>query len=280
MGSRWVLLDRLFMAFTTVSTLLFAGFILHVALSSIVKSLPAFISSGAGLLVQAPGPPEGEVGGLGPILLNTTVMVVLAVALATPVSLAVGVYLGEERSGRLASFTSNMVQMLSEIPTVLIGLFVFTVVCLPLGGYSLIAGSIALAIAILPFITTQVRESIRSIPEAYREAAYSLGAPRWKTVWLVLVPMGRTGIAAGILLGLMKALGETAPVLLTAGFALYGFYGLTGPSNTLSLVIYRFAQTPFENLRLLAWAASTILFISSVLLSTATRALVGEVKFA
>ncbi|QOJ79347.1 ABC transporter permease subunit [Infirmifilum lucidum] len=274
-----LLLDRAFLVFASLATLTFLSSVTHIAAVSLARATTAFVSEGIKVLVAPPGPPGGELGGIGPILVGTLFVAGLALFLAAPLGVVVGVYLSETREGLLPSVLSLVVYMLSEIPTIVIGLFVFSVICVPMKSYSALAGATSLAIAILPFIVTQVREAINSIPPDYREAAYSLGLPRWKTVWLILVPMARPGVLSGILLGLMKALGETAPVLLTAGFALYGFYGLTGPSNTLSLAIYRFSVTPYENYRALAWTAASILLVSSVVLSYATRRLAGRVRF-
>jgi len=274
-----VLADRAFLVYSLVAAVTLLAVIVHTAFPSTLSLARVLMAEGLGFFVLPPGEPGGSVGGLGPVLLNTAVMTALALALSAPVGVAVGVYLGEERRSRLASIVSATVQMLAEIPTVIIGLFVFATICLSLRSYSLLAGAVSLAIAVLPFVIEQVKDVVISIPDEYREAAYALGLPRWKTVWLVLVPMCRTGIASGVLLGYTKALGETAPVLLTAGFALYGFYGLMGPSNTLSLVVFRFAMMPYENLRLLAWAASGLLLIASVALTYLVKRLAGEVKF-
>ncbi|PLJ77992.1 PstA family ABC transporter permease [Infirmifilum sp. NZ] len=279
MRLRRAVADRAFLVYSLVTAVTLLAVILHIAFSSILSLARVLVAEGLGFFVLPPGEPGGSVGGLGPVILNTAIMTALALAFSAPVGVAVGVYLGEERMSRLASIASATVQMLAEIPTVIIGLFVFATICLSLKSYSLLAGAVSLAITVLPFVIEQVKEAVTSIPEEYREAAYALDLPRWKTVWLVLVPMCRTGIASGVLLGYTKALGETAPVLLTAGFALYGFYGLTGPSSTLSLVVYRFAMMPYENLRSLAWAASGLLLIASVALTYLVGRLAGEVKF-
>ncbi|MGC9146679.1 MAG: PstA family ABC transporter permease [Infirmifilum sp.] len=281
MGRIRYILDKVFLLLVTLGTampVLATGLI---AGSSIYWSFKALLSEGMGLFIKPPGVPGGsEIGGLGPVILNTIFITGLAISFAAPLGVVVGVYLSENRNGKLSKIVSQAVQMISEMPTIVIGLFVFSVVCLPLGGYSMLAGAVSLAIAALPYIVTQVRETLMSIPSTYREAAYSLGLPRWKTVWFLLVPMSKSGVASAIMLGYMKALGETAPVLLTAGFALYGFYGLLGPSNTVSLLIYKFAQTPYDNYRILAWTASAILLLGSLSLSYLVRRVVGEVRYA
>lgn len=275
---RRLLSDWLFAALCGLAVAASLVVLAQIAASSLLASVAAVASEGLGVLVEPPGPPGGRLGGLGPVVLNTGLMAGLALLLAAPVGVAVGVYLGEEEGG-LARALSIAVHTLSEIPTVVIGLFVFAVVCVPMRSYSLLAGSLSLAAAVLPFIVTQTREAVRAVPREYREAAYSLGLSRWKTVWLVLVPMSGRGLASAVLLGYAKALGETAPLLLTAGFALHGFYGLTGPSSALSLVVYRFGQTPYENYRTLAWVASALLFAASVGASLLVRRLFRGVRF-
>lgn len=254
--------------------------ILQIGVVSIISSIQVIASEGLAIFLEPPGlPGAGRIGGLGPILLNTAIITFTALVFAAPIGIVVGVYLFEKHSSKLAVFVSNAVQMLSEMPSIITGLFVFTVVCLQMKSYSLLAGAMSLGLTALPYIVTQVRESLSSIPPSYLEAAYSLGLSRWKTVWLVLVPMSKTGIASSLLLGYMRTLGETAPVLLTAGFALYSFYGFFGPGNTISLLIYRFAQTPYENYKLLAWTGAAILLFGSFILSYIVRKMVGEVRF-
>ncbi len=271
-------LDRVFLAVTASATLALLAVGAFIVAISAVESFPVIAALGPALFIEPPGLPGGEFGGLGPVLVSTAVIVSLGVLVGSLIGVPVGILMSECRGSWLARAADAALQAISEIPSVVVGLVVFVVLVLPMRTPSAIAAAVSLCITALPYIAAQTRESLAAIPLSYREAAFSLGLPRWKAVLRLLVPMNARGVATAVLLGGARALGETAPVLFTAGAAFSAFYGLIGPSSTLSLLIFYFAPSPYENWRRLAWAAVLLLVALTIVLSSAVRRLSRGVK--
>lgn len=270
--------DRLVLAAVALATLSLLAAGAHLILTAVVEGLPVLLERGVALVLEPPGPPGGRLGGLGPSLVGTLVMVSLASLAGVAIGVPAGILMSEYPDGWLSRAAARALQLIAELPSIIVGLAVFTLLVIPMGRPSAIAGAVSLCITALPYIAAQTRESLAAIPLSYREAAFSLGLPRWKAVLMILVPMNFRGIATAALLGTMRALGETAPVLFTAGAAFFAFYGLDRPSSTLSLLIFFFAQTPYENWKRLAWAAVLLLAALSMGLAFAVRKLSGEVR--
>lgn len=262
---------------TAASALAILGAASHILLSALVEGLPVLLR-GASFFLNPPGPPGGEVGGVGPSLAGTLVTVAIATIASAALGIPAGVMLSEARGSLLARVAERAVELIAESPSIVVGLVVFTLLVVPMRTPSALAAAVSLSVVALPYVTAQVRESLAAIPLAYREAAFSLGLQKWKTVFLLLIPMNARGVATAILLGSMRALGETAPVLFTAGAAFQAFYGIDKPSSTLSLLIFFFAGTPYENWRRLAWGAVLLLVLLSMLLASLTRRLAGRVR--
>ena len=221
----------------------------------IIETGPAFFTT------EPAAPGEGSPGGIYYTLIGSFVMISLAVAIAFPIGFLTGVYINEYPQTRLATLAESASHFLSEVPSVILGIFIYATYVLATKKTSLVAGALSLSLAILPYTVVQVRESLRVIPLIYREAAHSLGLPKWKTVFFVLVPMNMRGILVGLLSAFLRAFSETAPVLFTAGAAFYGFYGLDGPSSTLPLLVWNFAKTPYENWQKLVWGRALYLHL-------------------
>ncbi|MCS7105244.1 MAG: ABC transporter permease subunit [Thermofilaceae archaeon] len=275
---RRTMVDKVTFAAVAIASiaLLFVG--AHVILVALVEGLPVMAEKGLRLFIESPGLPGGGIGGFGPTLIGTIVMVLTASLAGAAIGVPTGILMNEYSSWWLSKIAREALQLIAEIPSIVVGLVVFVLVVLPMGRPSALAGALSLCITALPYIAAQTRESLAAIPMSYREAAFSLGLPKWKTVLRIIVPMNLRGIATAVLLGTMRALGETAPVLFTAGAAFHAFYGLDRPSSTLSLLIFFFAQTPYENWKRLAWAAVLQLIVLSMVLAFAVRKLSGEVK--
>lgn len=271
-------LDALVHATVGLTSLCLLGVGFHILLAAFVEGLPVLLSRGFSLLTEPPGPPGGEIGGLGPVLLGTAVTVSLGVLGAALIGVPAGVLMSEYRGLWLAKAADAAVQLISEIPSVVVGLLVFVLLVVPMRSPSALAAAVSLCLTALPYVAAQTRESLAAIPLTYREAALSLGVPKWKVVLAVLLPMNLRGVATALLLGAARALGETAPVLFTAGAAFHAFYGLSGPTSTLSLLIFHFAQSPYENWRRLAWAAVLLLVLLTLSLAIAVRRLSREVR--
>ncbi|ABL78460.1 phosphate ABC transporter permease PstA [Thermofilum pendens] len=234
---------------------------------------------GISFFTEPPAPPGvGETGGVIYALLGTLLMTLIAVLVSSPLGVLTGIYVSEYPRDPLARLAEHASQFLSEVPSVLLGVFVYGAVVVYTKSPSLLAGALSLSLVVTPYIVVHTKEILSSIPFAYREAAFALGLPKWKTVLLVLLPMNLRGIASSLLAAYFRALGETAPVLFTAGAAFNGFYGLLGPSSTLSLLVWTYGQSPFENWQELAWGAAFILVAFTLAASIALRVSVREVR--
>lgn len=265
--------DRAVHLATVGVTFVILGAALHMLLSAMYYGATAIVEQGLSFFLEPPGLPGGGGGGIGPVLIGTAVIVALSTAVSSAIGVPAGLLMSEYAGTRLAKFTASAVQMIAEVPTIIVGLVVFLLLVMPMRTPSALAGAASLSVAALPYVATQVRESVSAIPLTYREAAFSLGLPRWKVVLRILVPMSSRGIVTAVLLGIMRSLGETAPVLFTAGLALRTFYGLDKPASTLSLMIFHFATTPYENWRKLAWGATFMLVVTSLALAHSVRSL-------
>jgi phosphate transport system permease protein len=229
------------------------------------------------VFTQLPPAPLEEGGGFGNAILGTLVMVALAALISIPFGILSAIFLAETGpKTRLASGVRFAAKVLTGFPSILAGVFAYGALVLLMGGYSAIAGAVALFILMLPTIVLTAEDAIRMVPAKMREAAIGMGATTTQTVWMVLLPTALPGILTGIMLAIARAAGETAPLLFTALFSNYWLFGggqidLRQPTASLAVLIYNFAGMPFENQVNLAWVAALVL----VLLVLATN-LIGQ----
>ena len=244
---------------------LFALFpLLHIFISIAYNGVRVIVATGVvEFLTSIPNPVNpGNPGGIGPAILGSLVLAVMATAIAIPIALNTAIFVSEFRGSPASRLTILLSLLLVEFPTILVGLFVYAVVVEPMKRFSLLAGSIALALVMLPYVVTQASEALRQIPRDLREAAYSLGLSRLKTVYRLMLGIARRGILVGALIGLAKALGETAPLLFTV-YGAFNTYPQTilDPGAAVPLLIYIYAQQPGEGYQALAWGAAFILLV-------------------
>lgn len=219
------------------------------------------------VFTQLPPAPLEEGGGFGNAILGTLVMVAMAALMSVPFGILSAVFLAETGSrSRLASAVRFSAKVLTGFPSILAGVFAYGALVLFMGGYSAIAGAVALFILMLPTIILTSEDAIRMVPAKMREAAIGMGATTTQTVWLVLLPTALPGILTGIMLAIARAAGETAPLLFTALFSNYWLFGggqvdLRQPTASLAVLIYNFAGMPFDNQVALAWAAALVLVL-------------------
>ena len=216
------------------------------------------------VLTQLPPAPMEQGGGFGNAILGTMVMVVLAAFISIPFGILSAVYLAQARpQSRLATTVRFAAKVLTGFPSILAGVFAYGVLVLTLGGYSAIAGGVALSILMLPTIILTAEDAIRMVPSKMRDAAIGMGATLTQTTWMVLLPTAMPGILTGIMLAIARAAGETAPLLFTALFSNYwlfrGGFDLNQPTASLAVLIYNFAGMPFDNQVDLAWVAALVL---------------------
>ncbi len=203
--------------------------------------------------------PVGEGGGIGNAILGTVVLLVLSSAAGMPLGIAVGVYLSEFGGGRFASLVRFVVDTLTGIPSIVTGVFVYAVVVLPLKHFSAFAGGIALGLIMIPIVARTTEEMIRLVPQNLREGALALGAPQWRVTLGVVIPAAASGIATGAMLAVARVSGETAPLLFTAFGSRFFSHYLDQPIASLTVQIYNYAISPYDEWHRRAWAATLVL---------------------
>ena len=209
-------------------------------------------------LVEAPKP-VGEGGGIGNAILGTVMLLLLSSAIGLPFGIAVGIYLSEFGSGRFGSVVRFLVDTLTGIPSIVTGVFVYTIVVVPLKHFSALSGGIALALIMVPIVARTTEEMIKLVPHSLREGALALGAPQWRTTLGVVVPAAASGIATGAMLAIARISGETAPLLFTAFGSRFFSYYLDQPIASLTVQIYNYAISPYDEWHAQAWAATLVL---------------------
>ncbi len=222
-------------------------------------------------------PPPGEAGGLANALFGSLVMVLLATGVGTPIGILTGVYLAEYgRRGWLATSTRFVGDILLSAPSIVIGLFVYTVVVARFKSFSGWAGMIALALIVIPIVIRTTESMLLLVPPSLREAAYALGAPKWKVVTFVSLRAARAGVLTGVLLALARIAGETAPLLFTALNNQFWSADLAKPMASLPVTIFKFAMSPYENWQQLAWTAVLLITLAVLALNILARVLARQ----
>lgn len=224
-------------------------------------------------------PAPGGSGGLANAIVGSLIMVGLATVIGTPIGILAGTYLAEYGQGTVVAKLIRFINdILLSAPSIIVGLFVYELVVLRLGHFSAIAGSIALAIIMLPVVIRTTEEMLHLVPNPLREAALALGAPRWKMVTLVAYRAALSGVLTGILLAVARIAGETAPLLFTALNNQFWSTDLLQPMANLPVVIFQFAMSPYKEWHALAWAGSLLITLSVLALSIAARTLLRKAR--
>lgn len=218
-----------------------------------------------------PTMPPGKGGGLANAIVGSFVQVFIGLVVATPIGLFAGTWLAEMGRGRFADAVRFVNDVLLSAPSILIGLFVYELLVKPTGAFSGFAGSLALAVLILPVVVRATEDMLRLVPIGLREAAFALGATRSQVVISILWRAARSGIATGILLAIARAAGETAPLLFTSLGNLGWSFDLSKPMASLPVTIYQYAGSPFDEWVALAWAGALIITVGVLLLNIVSR---------
>jgi phosphate transport system permease protein len=224
------------------------------------------------LFTQAQPGPNSEGGGLSNAIFGSLAMVTLATVIGTPIGVFSGIYLAEYgQKGWLGATTRFINDILLSAPSIVIGLFVYALVVVPMRGFSGWAGAIALALIVIPVVIRTTETMLNLVPHALREAAYALGTPKWKVISAVTLRAARSGVITGVLLAVARIAGETAPLLFTALSSQFFSTDLSRPMASLPKVIYDFATGPYENLQHLAWAGVFLITLGVLGLNIAAR---------
>jgi len=224
------------------------------------------------LFTEMTPPPQAESGGLANAIFGSLAMVTMATLLGTPVGVLAGIYLAEYgQRGWLGHTTRFINDILLSAPSIVIGLFIYTVVVARAKSFSGWAGVLALALIVIPVVIRTTENMLSLIPNALREAAYALGTPKWRVVLTVTLRAARAGVITGILLAFARIAGETAPLLFTALSNQFWTSDMSQPMASLPVTIFKFAMSPYENWQKLAWAGVFLITLGVLILNVVAR---------
>ena len=229
-------------------------------------------------LINLPKPVGETGGGIANALVGSFILVLVAALIAIPLGILAGIYLSENRTSKLAYWCGLAVDILQGVPSIVVGIVVYFLIVKPGGGFSAFSGSIALTIMMLPIIIRTTEETLKLIPSTLKEAGLALGLPYHKVILRIIVPCGISGILSGAILAVARVAGETAPLLFTAFGNPYLNLNITKPMQSLPLLIFNYATSPYEDWHNLAWGASLILLIWIFLLNIITKLIARKWK--
>jgi phosphate transport system permease protein len=229
-------------------------------------------------LVNIPKPVGESGGGIANALLGSVLIIAVASVIAIPIGIMAGIYLSENKKGRLAYWCRLCTDILQGVPSIVIGIVIYFWLVKPLRSFSALAGSVALAIMMLPIIVRSTEETLKLLPDSLKEAALALGMPFHRVIFKVIVPVGIGGILSGVMLSIARITGETAPLLFTAFGNPYLSVNMTKPMQSLPLLIFNYATSPYTDWLNLAWGASVVLLLWVLFLNIFTKIITRKWK--
>lgn len=249
---------------TNVVALGLTGLAAAATIAILFGLLGYIVAHGAGALnrdffTKLPAPVGETGGGMANAIVGTLKLLALASAIGIPIGFLGGVYLAEFGRGRIAFLVRYASDVLNGVPSIVVGIVAYTIVVLPMKQFSTLAGGVALAIIMVPTVVRSTEELLRLVPNSVREASLALGIPEWKTVVFVVIPTALRGVVAGLLLGLARVAGETAPLLFTALSNRFWSHGWLEPTASLPVMVYTYAIAPFDDWHRQAWAGALVL---------------------
>ena len=216
--------------------------------------------------------PGSEGGGLRNAIVGSLMIVGLSVLISTPVGILAGIYLTEYGdTSKTAEFTRNVTDIMLSAPSIVLGLFVYAIAVSTAGHFSGYAGSLALSLIAIPVVMRTTENMLRLVPGSLREAAFALGAPRWKVSLMVTLRAAKSGVITGVLLAIARISGETAPLLFTALNNQFFSTNMEAPMANLPVVIFQFAMSPYQNWIQLAWGAALLITLTVLILNILAR---------
>jgi phosphate transport system permease protein len=227
-------------------------------------------------LTKLPKPPGEVGGGMGNAIVGSLQIVLLAALIGLPVGFLAGVYLAEYGGHTFAFLVRYMADLLNGIPSIVIGIFAWTVVVVPLHHFSALAGGLALAVMLIPITARSTEQFLVSVPQTLREGALALGASQWKAIATVVVPAAYRGIATGMILGVARIAGETAPLLFTSLNNQFWSAGFSQPTASLPVMIFTYATSPYQDWHRQAWAAGMVLLLLVLIANVAARLILSR----
>ena len=271
------LINRIMLALATLALAITVVPLLFVLGWVTLQGLPAL---NLAFFTQVPGPPDDPNTGFANGIAGTGILLLIASLISVPIGIGAGIYLSEFGGSKFNTLIRFATDVLSGVPSITMGVFVYAVLVQPARSFSALAGGVALALIMVPLIMRATEEMLRLVPQSIREAALALGAPVWRTVLSYALPAALPGVVTGILLAMARAAGETAPLLFTALGNQQWSFSLTQPIAALPLQVYFGAQSAYEIQKQQAWAGALVLvamiFITSLLARLATRRMNGR----
>ena len=262
--------ERLILALTVIAVILAIIPLLSILIEVVIRGLPAlsieFLTSPPGIIGQAGG-------GIANAIQGTFILIGLSSLIGVPIGVLAGIYLaefGDNPLGRVVRFLSDV---LMQMPSIVIGIFVYVVVVLALGRFSPIAGAVALSIIMLPIVIKTTEESVRLVPNLLREGALALGLRRWRVTLSIVVPAAKSGVVTGVMLAVARIAGETAPLIMTVLGSQWFFTSLLEPIDALPLRIWRLALLPYEYAHQQGWGAALVLIAIVLTLNVVAKTL-------
>lgn len=229
------------------------------------------------MFTQSTPAPGTEGGGLANAIVGSLMMVGFSVLVSTPIGVFAGVYLAEYGDeSKTAELTRFVTDIMLSAPSIVLGLFVYAIAVATVGNFSGWAGSLALSLIAVPVVVRTTENMLRLVPGSLREAAFALGAPRWKVATLVTLRAARSGVMTGLLLAVARISGETAPLLFTALNNQFFSTNMSAPMSNLPVVIFQFAMSPYDNWVRLAWGGALLITISVLVLNVVARVFLRE----
>ncbi|MCL5408686.1 MAG: phosphate ABC transporter permease PstA [Candidatus Omnitrophica bacterium] len=257
------------LSFISVIPLVFIlGYILKNGISSITP----------GFFTHLPKPVGEKGGGISNAIVGTFMIVIIASVISIPVGIISGVFLSENRKSRLAEIVRISTDILQGIPSIVIGIIAYIWVVKSMGGFSALSGGVALAIMMLPVIIKSTEETLNLVPDHLKEASLALGVPYYRTILKVILPAGISGIVTGILLGVARVAGETAPLLFTAFGNPFMNLNVLKPVNSLPLLIFNYVMSPYNDWHKIAWGAALVLIVLILILNIVAKVVIKKWK--
>jgi phosphate transport system permease protein len=234
----------------------------------LVKGIPALNFA---FFTELPAPPGEAGGGMANGIVGTFTLIGLASLIGVPVGLMAGVFLSEYGRNRFGKFVSFLTDIMLGVPSIVVGIVVYALVVLWLGGFSTYAGGIALAFIMIPAVTRTTEEMLKLVPNHIREAGLALGIPKWRVIMLIILPTALRGIITGIMLAVARVSGETAPLLFTAFGNMYWNKSLNEPIASMPVLVFNYAISPYAEWQAQAWAGALTLILIVLVLNVSAR---------
>lgn len=272
--------DKIFTIIVISISLLAFLPLIHIIYTVFAEGFNTLQRAGLEFLYKTPPPPlSQEIGGIAPALVGSILMTAISTPITVGIALLASIMSNEFPGNIVSRILDTLSRSLASIPTIIVSMTIYAVVVVPLRSFSLLAGALALSIISLPYTYTSFTSAFRSVPRTYKEASYSIGISRWKTIVLVLIPIAKRAFLAGLLITFARGMGETAALLFVVGRnRSIVNYNIFKPGDALPLLIFDYVSTPYKTYHEIAWGATLVLLLIYLVVFTAAKLVVKEVR--